>query len=169
MMSVLTSFGGSMGGKVPPVPVVDPPVVPPVAPPVPPVVVLPPLPPPPPLPPLALVPEVVVVFSELQPWNVDHATTVKTTGIANRAILMASPYMLRKLAFCRRRRKMARGRKECAEASASQRKNCPTSFNPCSQYTRVILSPLFCPYIEHHTCCCPWCTHPGLKMHYLSA
>jgi hypothetical protein len=81
-----------MGGRVPPVPVVEPPVPPPVPP-------TPPAPPlvEPPLPfPVGLPPEVVEV-SELHPWNVDQATTAKTTGIANRANLMASPSFLRKL------------------------------------------------------------------------
>jgi hypothetical protein len=79
-----------MGGKVPPVPVVEPPVLPPVLPPAPPVVP-PPAPGPEPPFPLVLVPEEVEDCSALQPWNMDHATTAMTTGIANRAILMASP------------------------------------------------------------------------------
>src|SRR5688572_6601041 len=105
-MSLVTSFGGSMGGRVPPVPVVvvEPPVVPP--PPAPPLVVAPPVPDPP-LP--VVLPAVVLpgVCSELQPWNMDQATTAKTTGIANRAILMASPFSS-KVAFCRRRGNGAR-------------------------------------------------------------
>jgi hypothetical protein len=84
----LASKFGSI--PVPPPPVV---VLPPVLLPPPPVVPAPPLPAEPPLPVVVVLVPVLVVpaVSELQPWNMDQATTLKTTGIANRANLMASP------------------------------------------------------------------------------
>jgi hypothetical protein len=90
--NLLASKLGSRPPVVVVVVVVDPPVapLPPLPPDPPPPCPLPPLPLP--LPVLARPVPVLVDGSELQPWNMDQVTTIKTAGIANRANLMASPF-----------------------------------------------------------------------------